>query len=77
LAFEVESELRNLAKVVEELTDFLHHAPAEPPKVQVQGTAKYLHDFYNGVERIFERVAVRLDEDLPAAAPCHLPLATS
>jgi predicted nucleotidyltransferase len=71
LAFEVESELRNLARVVEELTDFLQHAPAEPPKVQIQGTAKYLHDFYNGVERIFERIAVRLDEDLPAGPNWH------
>jgi hypothetical protein len=47
LAFEVESELRNLEKVVEELPEFLQHAPAEPHKVQIQGTAKYLHDFYN------------------------------
>ncbi|HID62855.1 MAG TPA: hypothetical protein EYP49_08990 [Anaerolineae bacterium] len=37
----------------------------------MQGGAKYLHDFYNGTERIFERVAVRVDGDLPAGPNRH------
>jgi predicted nucleotidyltransferase len=71
LALEVKTELSNLERVVEELTDFLQHAPPEPPKVQIQGGAKYLHDFYGGAERIFERIAVRIDEDLPAGQSWH------
>jgi predicted nucleotidyltransferase len=71
LAFEIQNELHNLERVVEELTEFLQDAPVKPPKIQIQGTAKYLHDFYNGVERIFERIAVRLDEDVPAGFNWH------
>ena len=37
----------------------------EPDEMVVAGIAKYLHDFYQGVERIFERIAVH---------PAHLQL---
>jgi predicted nucleotidyltransferase len=71
LKFEIENEIRHLERVVERLTGFLQRAPAEPDEIQVQGGGKYLHDFYNGVERIFERIAVRVDEDLPAGTNWH------
>lgn len=71
LTFELENELANLERTVEELSDFLQQAPPEPHKVQIQGAAKYVHDFYNGVERIFERIAVRIDEDLPTGSNWH------
>lgn len=71
LTFELENELANLERMVDELSDFLQQAPPEPHKVQIQGTAKYVHDFYNGVERIFERIAVRIDEDLPTGSNWH------
>ena len=71
LRFEIENELRNLERLVERSNQFLARAPAEPDEVQVQGEAKYLHDFYNGVERIFERIAVRLDGDLPEGPNWH------
>jgi predicted nucleotidyltransferase len=71
LTFEIENELRRLERVVERLTEFLGRAPVEPDEIQVQGGGKYLHDFYNGVERIFERIAVRLDEDFPAGPNWH------
>ena len=71
LIFEIETELRRLKQVAMDLDEFLQSAPSEPGKVLVQGGAKYLHDFYNGVERIFERIAVRMDEDLPAGSNWH------
>jgi predicted nucleotidyltransferase len=71
LRLEIDDELRNLERVVKELTEFLQHAPTEPHKIQVQGLAKYLHDFYNGAERLFERIAVRIDEDLPPGSSWH------
>lgn len=71
LTFEVKSELQRLTQVVREVDEFLQSAPSELGEVQVQGGAKYLHDFYNGVERIFERIAVRVDEDLPAGPNWH------
>ena len=71
LTFEINSELQRLEQVAMELDEFLQSVPPEPGKVLVQGSAKYLHDFYNGVERIFERIAVRVDEDLPAGCNWH------
>jgi predicted nucleotidyltransferase len=71
LTLEIESELRNLERAVERLASFLNGVLTEPDEIQVQGSAKYLHDFYNGVERIFERIAVRLDNDLPAGPDGH------
>jgi predicted nucleotidyltransferase len=71
LTFEIQSELHNLERVVERLVKFLAHAPNEPDEMQVQGAGKHLHDFYNGVERIFERIAVRVDEDVPVGSNWH------
>lgn len=71
LRLEVESELRNLERIAEQAAGYAATAPAQPSEVEVQGVAKYLHDFYNGVERIFERIAVRLDGDLPAGRNWH------
>lgn len=71
LTYEIKTELQRLKQVAVELDEFLQSAPPEPGKVLVQGGAKYIHDFYNGVERIFERIAVRLDEDLPAGSNWH------
>jgi predicted nucleotidyltransferase len=71
LAFEVGNELKNLERLVERLTKFLEDAPGKPDELQIQGIGKYIHDFYNGAERIFERIAVRVDGDLPAGPSSH------
>jgi len=71
LIIEVENELGHLRQLVDKLSNFLQNAPSEPDEIQIQGGAKYLHDFYNGVERIFERIAVRVDGDLPAGSNWH------
>lgn len=71
LAFEIENELGHLERIVGRLVGFLERAPLEPDEVEVQGGAKYLHDFYNGIERIFERIAVRVEDDLPAGYNWH------
>jgi len=71
LRLEVEVEIRNLERIVGQVARYVATAPGEPGEIEVQGVAKYLHDFYTGVERIFERVAVRLDGDLPAGRNWH------
>jgi predicted nucleotidyltransferase len=71
LSFEIKNELDQIERVVSRLVEFLERAPDAPDEVQIQGAAKHLHDFYNGVEHIFERIAIRIDEDLPAGSNCH------
>ena len=74
LKFEIETELRNLERIVEEVKQFLASVPDAPGTFEIAGVAKYVHDFYNGVERIFERVAVRLDGGLPSGDLWHTQL---
>lgn len=45
----------------------LQKAPGEPRSVEITAGGKLLHDFYNGIERIFERIAQRLAQGLPVA----------
>lgn len=71
LHVEVEAEMRTLERLVQRVGRSLKDTPAEPSEVEVQGIAKYVHDFYNGVERIFERIAARVDHDLPPGPSWH------
>ncbi|MFQ6015370.1 MAG: nucleotidyltransferase family protein [Anaerolineae bacterium] len=71
LRLEIESEIRHLDHVAESLNRFLADTPAEPDELAIRGFASLLHDFYNGTERIFERIAVRLDGDLPPGPSWH------
>ncbi|MFQ5854995.1 MAG: nucleotidyltransferase family protein [Anaerolineae bacterium] len=71
LRLEIEAEVRNLERIADRARENTATVVVEPSEVEVQGIAKYVHDFYNGVERIFERIAVRLDGDLPAGPSWH------
>jgi len=68
---EIEDELRNLERVEGEMAQLLARMPQEPTFVELRATASILQDFYSGVERISERVAVRLDGDLPPGPGWH------
>lgn len=70
LEFEIEVELKNLQRVTFKVADYLARTGDEDEAEQIT-IAKHLHDFYNGVERIFERIAVRLDGDLPSGGHWH------
>lgn len=61
-----------LKRVVEEaeeaLADFADHKP--PPR-ELRGIGAVVHDFYTGVERIFENIAPELNGGLPASPSWH------
>jgi predicted nucleotidyltransferase len=68
---EIQSELDNLARITGSTRAFLARLPAQPDEYEIRSIGSLLHDFYTGVERILERIAVRLDGDLPAGASWH------
>lgn len=68
---EIQLELDNLARVAESTQALLARLPAQPDEYHIRGIGSLLHDFYSGVERIFERIAVRLDGDLPVGPSWH------
>lgn len=71
LTIEINNELRHLEIVVQELVEFIGNISETPHKIQVEGMGTHLHDFYNGVERIIERITVRVDGDLPDGRNWH------
>jgi len=68
---EIQLELDNLSRVAESTRALLARLPAQPDEYEIRSTGSLLHDFYSGLERIFERIAVRLDGDLPSGPSRH------
>ncbi len=74
LKVEIDDQLQILCQVVEDAREYLTGTPVEPGHLEIAGVGKLVHDFYNGIERIFERVAVRIDEDVPPGSHWHVDL---
>lgn len=70
----IEDELVTLERVAREAEDALASFSDPPTQFELHGLASYLHQFYTGVESIFERIAVRLGEGLPHGAYWHVDL---
>ena len=70
----VEDELTALDRVVEQMEALLSQAAQPPNWIELRAIATILHEFYNGVERIFERIAVSLGEGLPRGSYWHVDL---
>jgi hypothetical protein len=70
----VEDELTALDRVTEQMEQLLSQATQPPNWIELRAIATLLHEFYNGVERIFERIAVSLGEDLPRGSYWHVDL---
>ncbi|MBC8231647.1 nucleotidyltransferase domain-containing protein [bacterium] len=67
----IANELQSLERVSEQLQQLLARMPEPPTFVELRATASILHDFYSGIERIFERIAVTLDGGLPEGERWH------
>ncbi|MSP12393.1 MAG: nucleotidyltransferase domain-containing protein [Chloroflexi bacterium] len=70
----IDLELIALQRVVQEMADVLLQCQQPPSHVELRAIASMLHEFYNGAERIFERIAVGLDEGLPRGSNWHADL---
>lgn len=73
LKIEIENELKDLERVKTKVTEYLG-AVSETDEPRQIAIAKFLHDFYNGVESIFERITVRLEGGLPRGDDWHTAL---
>lgn len=49
----------------------------DPPPLELRGTGAVVHDFYTGVERIFETIASEVDGGMPASPSWHRELLDS
>lgn len=75
LKADVRRETQNLSQLVESMDELrvqLHDR--EPTEFDVRAAGSLLHDFYTGLEKIFQRIALRVDGDLPTGEDWHLQL---
>lgn len=72
LKVEILDEISYLGHLVEHARALLSSLPAKPGFIETNAAGKIVHDFYCGVERSFERIAVRLGPGLPAGESWHV-----
>jgi hypothetical protein len=78
LAERIELELALLGEVVQRCEDAMERAVQNVADrdFYVAAAALNLHDFYNGLERLFEIVAAEIDETVPRGSSWHRDLLT-
>jgi predicted nucleotidyltransferase len=74
---EITRERANLKRLVGEANSLAQTLSSEPTVVEIRAAGSIAHDFYTGVERIFERVAVILGPGVPGGENWHTSLLQS
>lgn len=68
---EIAIELENLERLVNEMEELTGRFSNEPDFIQTRAAGSILHDFYSGVENLFEKIAVNIDGELPEGDDWH------
>lgn len=71
---DIEVELKNLERLVSEMKEIVNKVKNEPDFITTRAAASIIHDFYCGVEKIFERIAVNIDGSMPKGEDWHTKL---
>ena len=71
LAQRISGELNDLARVVERVREGWLRTQQSDDDLYLDGVALNLHGFYNGLERLFERIATTIDGSLPQGENWH------
>ncbi len=71
LKTEIEGEVNSLVRIVNQAKLLLQKIDKPPSFIEIDAGGKLVHDFYTGVERVFERIAVRLGPGLPVGSGWH------
>ena len=78
LAATVRGEVARIARVVTEAENAAKtFAQRTPELLELRGLGDVVHDFYTGLERIFEKIAPELGGGVPAGAAWHRDLLDS
>ena len=70
----IADELASLGRIAQATAAGLVGLPDEPNQIGLRGLASYVHEFYTGIESIFERIAIESGEGLPAGEYWHVDL---
>jgi len=64
-------EIENLQRLTDEMGQLLTNTGEKKNFIEVRAAGSILHDFYSGIEKIFERVALAVDKNLPEGVDWH------
>jgi len=71
---EVGIELGNLERLVREMEELISRFIDKPNFIETRAAGSILHDFYCGIEKIFERIATHIDGKVPKGEDWHTEL---
>jgi len=71
---ELKEEIKNLERLEGEMKTILSNLGKEPTFIEIRACASILQDFYSGIEKIFERIALVIDNNLPKGETWHIEL---
>ena len=71
LTKDIEMELENLQRLTKEMTELISRLSEKPNFIETRAAGSILHDFYCGVEKIFERIALSIDHKIPEGEDWH------
>jgi hypothetical protein len=67
----IHDEISELTRVVDRAQHGWEKAKTQNDDYYLDGVALNLHDFYSGLERIFEKIASIIDESVPSGSNWH------
>jgi hypothetical protein len=70
----VDTELNNLERLSKEINKLLSGSKEKKDSIEVRAAGSIIHDFYCGIEKIFERVATVIDNHVPFGMNWHTDL---
>jgi hypothetical protein len=70
----VDIELSNLERLSKETNELLSRSREKKNSVEVRAAGSIIHDFYSGIEKIFERIATVIDGHVPLGMNWHTSL---
>lgn len=75
LKADIRREIENLTRRVHSMHELRAQLRSpEPTEFDVRAAGSLLHDFYTGLAKMFQRIALKVDQDLPAGSDWHLQL---
>jgi len=71
---QIEIEIENLERLVKEIILVTDRFTDKPDFIETRAAGSIIHDFYCGVEKIFKRIAIYINHELPKGDDWHTDL---
>lgn len=68
---DLKNQFENLERGIKEMKELFNKIADKPSFIEIRAAASILHDFYSGIEKIFERIAIYIDNNLPKGEEWH------